>query len=139
MAQTRVLLPVPFGPMIILRLGPKWNSAEVYVTKLVSLTRTIDPGWYRSGTCSPLPPLLERLRDTCAWRARLPDVEAEDISSSSSTVSEGRFRELKMLDIAIQAQVNPVVCEMVSLDGMAYMQSRGSRLPRLLIAPERVA
>lgn len=27
------------------RLGPGWNSTAVYVTKLVSFTLTIDPGW----------------------------------------------------------------------------------------------
>jgi hypothetical protein len=44
MAQTRVLLPVPLGPITIFRLGPGKNSAAVYVTKLVNLTRTIAPG-----------------------------------------------------------------------------------------------
>src|SRR5271156_1252629 len=46
MAQTSVLLPVPLGPMTILRFGPGKNSAEVYVTKFVNLTRRMAPGWY---------------------------------------------------------------------------------------------
>lgn len=43
MAQTNVLLPVPFGPMTIFNLGPGKNSADVYVTKFVTLIRTIAP------------------------------------------------------------------------------------------------
>ena len=49
-AQTSVLFPVPFGPMIMFRLGPRWNSAAVYVTKFLSLTRMIEPGWKASST-----------------------------------------------------------------------------------------
>jgi hypothetical protein len=29
MAHTSVLLPVPFGPITMFRLGPRWNSAAV--------------------------------------------------------------------------------------------------------------
>jgi hypothetical protein len=45
-AQTSVLFPVPFGPMTMFRFGPGKNSTDEYVTKFVSLTRMMAPGWY---------------------------------------------------------------------------------------------
>lgn len=46
MAQTSVLFPVPFGPITIFRFGPGKNSTDEYVTKFVSFTRRMAPGWY---------------------------------------------------------------------------------------------
>lgn len=43
MAQAMVLLPVPFGPMIMLRAGPGRNSTLSYVRKEWHAIRTMDP------------------------------------------------------------------------------------------------
>lgn len=44
MAQAMLLFPVPLGPMIMFRYGPRPNSTSSYVTKLCSLIRTMEPG-----------------------------------------------------------------------------------------------
>jgi hypothetical protein len=39
---------VPLGPMIMFKLGPGRNSADVYVTKSFMATLTMEPGeWVR--------------------------------------------------------------------------------------------
>lgn len=43
MAQAIVLLPVPFGPMIMLRAGPGRNSTLSYVRNEWQAMRVIDP------------------------------------------------------------------------------------------------
>jgi hypothetical protein len=51
-AQTRVLFPVPLGPIIMFKLGPGRNSAEVYVTKSFMATLMIEPGEWVRGSAS---------------------------------------------------------------------------------------
>lgn len=43
MAHAMVLLPVPFGPMIMLRAGPGRNSTLSYVRNEWQAMRTIEP------------------------------------------------------------------------------------------------
>jgi len=58
--QTIVLFPVPFGPIIIFKWGPGWNSAASYVTKFDNLILKILPGKYSPKDVNPLTPFLKK-------------------------------------------------------------------------------
>lgn len=45
MAQTMVDFPVPFGPITMFKFGPGKTSTWEYVTKFLTLIRTMLPGW----------------------------------------------------------------------------------------------
>src|ERR1700754_4965836 len=95
-AQTRVLFPVPFGPITMFKFGPGKNSAEVYVTKFDNLTRTMEPGW-----CPPERAAGPVWRVNCELRIAIAVPTDRDVSSAEeSSSSESRaFLRMRLLSL----------------------------------------
>jgi hypothetical protein len=95
------------------KLGPGKNSADVYVTKLVSLMRTIAPGWCPGRPGTPLlgPNIACDFLTTGTEGTFGADVSSERESTSSSSllcassVLRNRFRSFGAVEDGVAGRV----------------------------------